>query len=171
MTGTSNEEFKVRTYNQIDYYIYSSVTHRYFYDDNLEGRWNSRSEAQQVINNYERKQMNNTQVKLDQVTKDIKHQEFYLKGLMDRGIALNEHIGLLQVEADLLAKKIEDEKVVPLKAGDVVDYCGYKRIIIRSDKLNILEAYSEDGYWMGSEHTIIIWKKYKKIGRIEDYIK
>ncbi len=104
-----------------------------------------------VVNDTERKQtMSENTIKLDQVTKDI---------------------GLLQLEAAELAKKVEDERRYIFKAGDVVvNDKGQTRIILRGKgELSSFSVEYGDRGGSGQEHFEKF--KYKKIGVLTDYIK
>ncbi len=114
------------------------------------GRWSKKYVAEKFLMDYERKVMNSNKIKLEQVTKDI---------------------GLLQLEAAELAKKVEDEKRYIFKAGDVVvNTVGHTRIILR--RRGDFSSFSvEYGDLQGSGQEHFEKFKYKKIGELKDYIK
>ena len=78
-----------------------------------EGRWYTREEAEQFLTNYKEKQMSDTEIRLEQVTKDIK---------------------LLEAEAAELAQKIEREKEEVWRFGDIADHYGSRRMVLYNDE-------------------------------------
>jgi len=107
------------------------------------------------VENLKEKQMSNTQVKLDQVTKDI---------------------ALLQNEAAELAQKVKDEQVYVPQPGDVVKTkYGNKRIIVSDYLGGNIQSIQLDGKHIAVDSPVsqdhFNSYEYKKIGELSDFIK
>lgn len=112
------------------------------------GYWSSREEAERFLTNYEEKQMSE---RLEQVKKDI---------------------SLLKAEQAKIEKKIEEDKKYVFKAGDVAIYGegeGRKRIILWTKEG--LTSYNKYASLQGTGQAYFERYNYKKVGRLEDYLK
>lgn len=161
------QTFKVHKFRNRDWFYISDggVCASYLWQDGYtypfvlglcKGTWSKKYVAQKFLMDYERKQMSDTKVRLDQVTKDIE---------------------LLQTEAAELAKKIEGEKNYIFKLGDVclnqtdVLY-GYEdnlRFIVEN-RDNKLFSVNRFGRYMTTEQKDFEIYRYKKVGVLGDYI-